>query len=152
MKNIKHIIGILVIVLLCSRCYEDKGNYDYKNTNVPTVLNISYNQQFNLTVGDEIHIQPEIIYEKGNIPEVEYEWVINDEVVSKEKDLWIPKYNGRSGYLKASLNIIDKATQIKFFNPFRLVVASKYEAGFLILSEKDGKSQLSFIRGKIKIY
>ena len=150
MKNIIHIIGILVVVFLCSRCYEDKGNYDYKDTNVPTVLNIGYNQQFNLTVGDEILIQPDIVYEKGNIPDVEYEWVISDEVVSKEKDLWISEYKGRSGYLKASLNIIDKATGIKFLNPFRLVIASKYEAGFLVLSEKEGKSQLSFIREKSK--
>lgn len=146
MKRI-NILWIAVISTILWGCYEDKGNYNYEELNTPVIPNLEYpNNMFYITDGDSLYISPEISYKITQNPDVTYEWTLNKEVISTETELKIDAYKGKLGFLRGSFNITDKSTGIKYFNSFTLTVSSKYQEGWLILTDNGGKSNLSFIR------
>lgn len=144
MKNI-------LLALICFSlfgCIKDDGHYDYQPMRKLDVENISLS--IPLAEGEQIVLTPKVIkkYDKTKTPieNVKFEWSINHKVVSNE-----PSYTfvaKEIGEFQGMLRMTDPLTQSISCYTFTITVKTKYASGLLILSEENGKSQLSFIRSK----
>ena len=76
---------ITVIVVLVTGCYEDKGNYDYKE--MPKVSVDGLESSYNVYVGDLFVVKPEVAWENGEPENLSYAWRVNNVVISEKKDL-----------------------------------------------------------------
>lgn len=154
MKN-NIFLFICFVTLLCSGCYEDKGNYDYKNLAKIEVekflkadgTSITVNSSMNVTIGEMVSIQPvfAIVNERPNM-KFNYTWTFKNKVIGTDEVLnWESDILG-SGVVLFDMEDIDNGTH--FITAFYLTVGEPYQAeGFLILSEKDGIPRLSLLKG-----
>ena len=140
------IIWILLLPFVLGRCYEDKGSYDYKEMNKPQVAGLE--GSYAVGLGDELDIRPEITFPLNNDSGIKYEWNVGGKIISTEKNLYIPQYSGEIGTTYCSFNIINEAENVTYMNTFNLRVSPTYSVGWLILSEKDGNTSISYIRPK----
>ncbi len=139
-----HIIWILLLSFIFGGCYEDKGSYDYKEMNEPAVSGLE--GSYTVGLGDELDIRPDITFKLNDSSNIKYEWNIGGKVLSTEKYLYIPRYSGEIGTIYCSFNIIDETENVTYMNTFNLRVSPTYSVGWLLLSEKDGNSSISYIR------
>ena len=139
-----HIIWILLLSFIFGGCYEDKGSYDYKEMNEPAVSGLE--GSYPVGLGDELDIRPDITFKLNDSSNIKYEWNIGGKVLSTEKYLYIPRYSGEIGTIYCSFNIIDETENVNYMNTFNLRVSPTYSVGWLLLSEKDGNSSISYIR------
>lgn len=146
MKSIK-LIGIVCLTLGLGSCYEDKGLYDYREMNRP-VVSKGLEGLYNIGLGDSLKIEPEIAWALTDRVNVSYEWSIEGSVVGTAKDLFIPQYGGKIGKNYGTFNIVDKDEGVTYMNPFIVDVTPTYSKGWLILSERNGVSEISYIRPK----
>lgn len=149
----KILIPILALVIVCfglKSCYKDLGNYDYLDYNKIERVDLDQaKSSSHIVLGDTIIITPII---KWKYPDrdttetaFEYKWVFDDSVVSKERVLkFVPD---KVIQMEACfLYITEKKTGIVSESGFMISVSSAFSSGWTILSEKGGKSVLSFIR------
>lgn len=145
MKNI-YIILSLISVLLLSGCYEDKGNYKYKDINE---LDVSFEKfYYSVTFGEELKIEPIInldITEES--PRYSFTWYVNGETRpgwNKRNFSWVADKVIKNG--KVVLEITDLETQVSYMNRLSIDITGIYENSYswIILSDVDGKSQLSY--------
>lgn len=154
MKN-KIFLFICCAILLCSGCYEDKGNYDYKNLSKIEVekflkedgTSINVNSSMSVTIGGMVSVRPvlTIANERPNM-NFNYTWTFKDKVIGTDETLnWKSDILGSGAVL---LDIEDIENGTHFITAFYLTVGEPYQAeGFLILSEKDGIPCLSLLKG-----
>ncbi|MCQ5178242.1 PKD-like family lipoprotein, partial [Faecalibacterium prausnitzii] len=65
-------------------CYEDKGDYDYRELAHATIGNVK--AQYGASVGDTVIIKPEITFDIETKVGLKYEWSVElDSVFSREK-------------------------------------------------------------------
>ena len=143
----KNILFLLFAFVLWG-CIEDNGNYDYNPSRDLIVEDVPGN--ITLTVGESVTLTPKpmVRYDKTKtiIEGVEYEWVLEGEVVSREPSF---TYTAQEyGNFEGILRIKDPLTKSMSFWDFRFDVETQYKSGFLVLSEENGKAQLSMIRAK----
>lgn len=141
----KNYLWILLIGTMLSACFEDKGNYDYNDINQLTVNQID--SIYSRDQFDTLFINPEL---KGTQYDDEgrfsYEWWINGEVVSNDKNL-VYKILAPLGKNTCKLIITDKELETKVYNPFYLQVASSTASdAIVVLCNYKGKAELSFKR------
>ena len=80
---------------LATGCYEDKGNYDYTTTGDDIVvyrLDTMKSVRLSWSYDEEIVIEPgyRIVHDRVSEGSLRYEWNIDGEIVSTEKDLhWV---------------------------------------------------------------
>lgn len=141
----KIFMPVILLTILSQACFKDKGNYELvpynkilsMNAPVPTPL---------VVFGDTLKVPPII---KWRYPEkdtlgFEYEWRQVDSIVSKERNL---AYTPTAfGYVMLYCYVKEKATGIAFRFGMQMQVVSPYKAGFLFLTNNQGKSGLSFVR------
>ena len=144
MKNIL----FLLFVFAFWGCIEDNGNYDYNPARDLIVEDVPGN--ITLTVGESITLTPKpmVRYDKTKtiIEGVEYEWVLEGEVVSRESSYTYTAQE--NGSYEGILRFKDPLTKSVSYLDFDIDVETQYKSGFLILSEENGKAQLSMIRAK----
>ena len=154
--KLKHILPatIMGLCLLASSCYDDKGNYDYDTLN-----DVDINVKMETTryvLGEVIKITPVLNFTFGKATnELTYKWTFDKKVISTEKDLnWVVDELGNSKHLQ--LEVKDETTGITYYGSEIISVTSPYVGdGWLVLSEKDNKSVLTYLRqntedGKMK--
>lgn len=144
MKNIL----LLLFVFSIWGCIEDNGNYNYNPARDLIVEGVPHN--ITLTVGESVVMTPKAMVRydktKTEIEDAEYEWVIDGVVVSKESSY---TYTAEEyGFFEGILRIKDPLTKSISYQDFGIRVETQYKTGFLILSEENGKGQLSMIRSK----
>lgn len=133
---------------LATGCYEDKGNYDYTTTGDDIVvfrLDTMENVRLNWGYDEEIVIEPgyKIVHERVSENDLRYEWSIDGEKVSAERNLRIePLHVGRHA---GSFTVIDAARDIRYSTIFTLLVTSSFSEGWFILSDDGGRSLLSYV-------
>ena len=82
----KILILCLVIAWSITGCYEDKGDYDYRNLAEGTIGNV--NGSYRVSVGDTLIIEPEIVFDFETKVGLKYEWSVElDSVFSREKNI-----------------------------------------------------------------
>lgn len=147
MKKNKIII-VALLSLFLTACFTDKGNYSYTKTKE---INVKCKQgKYIVVSGEEVVLEPLLKY-SGNdtnpVPEVTYEWVLNNEVVSTEKNFKY-KAGNKLELLTGYLKVRDVKTGEQYSGSFKISVESAYKTGYTILHEnEDGVGEISFIRG-----
>lgn len=141
----KNYLWILLLGLALSACYEDKGNYDYREINELTVNQID--SIYSRDQFDTLYIQPEL---KGTQYDDEerfsYEWLVNNEVVSRDKNLVYPIL-APLGRNTCKFIITDKELETKNYYSFYLQVASSTASdAIVVFCNYKGKAELSFKR------
>ncbi|MCE8952552.1 hypothetical protein K0G24_16255 [Bacteroides thetaiotaomicron] len=144
--KIKYIIG-LVLPLLITSCYEDKGNYDYSLLNDIDI--VVQPEEKSYVLGDIVKVTPQMNFAlEHETPEsdLSFEWTYDSHLISNEKNLnWQADTVATSKELR--LAVYDKHTGITYFGSTMMSIFSPYtEEGWLVLSEKDGKSMLTYLR------
>lgn len=154
----KKYILLIIVVIGCflSACYEDLGNYDYKE--IPTVAIKDYHKDFSMmvAVGDIIHIEPILEYTLDSTAfDLEFEWYVSAIFAAKKKIGEEKKLSYKvdtAGSLMLTLFIKDKNTGVVWSNsdaPCRIyardISSNAGLQGWYVLSEEEGSSCLSFI-------
>lgn len=136
-----------MFLLSMTSCYEDKGNYDYKEMNdveisVPT-------ESSNYSLGDTVKSKPQLTFALGRESvDLEYEWTYDGHVVAHSRDLeWIADTIAQNKDLR--LAVLDKSTGVSYFGSATISISSPFKRdGWTVLSEKDGHSMLTFMRNQ----
>lgn len=136
-----------MFLLSMTSCYEDKGNYDYKEMNdveitVPT-------ESSNYSLGDTVKSKPQLTFALGRESvNLEYEWTYDGHVVAHSRDLeWIADTIAQNKDLR--LAVLDKSTGVSYFGSATISISSPFKRdGWTVLSEKDGHSMLTFMRNQ----
>ncbi len=144
MKNIL----LMLFVSVLWGCIEDNGNYDYIATRELKAMDVK--RYYTLSEGESVTLTPKVVEKEDKeekvIENVEFEWYIDHELVSNEASFtYTAKKNG---FYAGTMKMKDPVSQAYSFTDFFITVSSKYESGFMILSEENGKSVLSMIRAK----
>lgn len=158
MKQLYKLVALVGVVTLSTACYEDKGNYDYKDIN-EIIIDMGTLDRQTISIGETIEFNPTIkfVNGQGDLSRFDFKWILipnNDfpERPTYTQDdwntinfKWTPEMLVPNGLLR--LEATDKVTGIIYYGMATCSVSSKYDAnGGLILAEKDGKTQLSFIK------
>lgn len=146
----KRISTLLLALLTLSSCYEDKGNYDYKDIQE---LTVSIPRDSEYSLGDMIEIETTVTPSiDDDLSNYTIEWYIDDET----RDEW----NGSlkfewevdmitTGAQKFTLAITDNRTDVTYYSDYESYITlnspfvSTYN--FLILSDDGGDSKLGYV-------
>lgn len=146
MKN-RSIIFLLVLTTFFASCYEDKGNYDYKDIQK---LEIKFEKiVLNATIDEVVEIEPLLNIDIDETsPNHQFTWYVNGETRpewNKRKFTWSVDRVFINGNIK--LEIKDKRNDMIYMNQVKTNVAGIYENDYswMILSDDNGKSLLSFL-------
>lgn len=144
---------LLMLIFVCSffSCYEDKGNYDYRAMNdIEITLPLPEgNNKF--VLGDVLYIQPKLVFSQGvDSKSLLYSWTFNGTEISTEPALkWTIDMEGQ--YKDLRLAIKDEDTGVTYYGSTMISVTSVYVSdGWVVLSEKDGNTMLSYMRSTKK--
>lgn len=141
--RLKYILFGLIALLMVS-CYDDKGNYDYTTFN-DIEVNIELEER-EFPIGAELTLTPELIFRDGiESKNLAFQWTYINKEISTDRVL---KWNVNPiGEGDVVLYVTDLDTGIKYIGKTRVIVTPKYAAGgWMILSEKDGHSMLSYVK------
>ena len=144
MKKIEYFITAICACIYLVACSPDMGNYNYKDNKIQDITGKGTRS---VALGDTIKITPIIKwkYPDKDTTAFEYRWELNDSVISKERNLrFVPTRTMSSIY--CNLFVTDKVTGVVNYFSTTISVSSIFEIGWTILSEKSGKSILSYIR------
>lgn len=143
----KYIYIILSLLLTLASCYEDKGNYEYSDIKELTIDFPNYKSVINF--GDTLRIKPTFSFDiPEDAPYMTYRWSISGETKEgwdKRNLEWIA--DTVMIYSDFSFEATDNRTGLVFSNSRRLAVNSLFDTdGWVILSEVDGNSVISFVK------
>ncbi|MBC5619852.1 MULTISPECIES: PKD-like family lipoprotein [Butyricimonas] len=143
-------IWILSLSVLILGCMDDKGNYSYSELNKITIDNIAWSNSINY--GDPLNITPELSFSLDSVNvSLSYEWIVNGVVIdSTSPELHIESFKEFVGNRRCYFRVEDNSTGMKYTAEFMVNVSGTYQAGWLILSEKDNKSYLSYVKEQKK--
>ena len=145
---------MLILVLFVTGCYDDRGNYDYKEINEFSIVNFngSTSDYYTCTLEDEVKLVPEFEFKRFEETDLSYEWFSDDSLISTAKELVFPakelkkiKEKQSRSYvkLKATSNI-SGIIQLKGIN---VDVTPPYFNGFVVLTRQaSGEYNLNYLR------
>ena len=148
MKIINKIIILCLLAVLAYSCIEDEGNYDYTPLSFVTISNVYSN--WGVPLGEEYTITPEIDYNGLEEDDFNYYWITyiqNDDwgdTISYEKDLHYKFL--RTQWYMTSLVVEHKESKGITTKQIDLNIVPRYQTGWVILSDKNGESELSYAR------
>ncbi len=137
----------LFALFILTSCIKDQGSYDVKDLGTPTITTFS---KGNAVIGEPYIIKPVIDYKDISENDFEYFWFANlsdystSDTLSHEKNLSF--VFTKAGWYIGVYQIKNKKTGGITSKIFDFNVVSKYQMGWLILSEKNGNSVLSYSR------
>lgn len=154
MKKSLYNICILLLVWIASGCYDDRGNYDYKDINEFAIsgFNGSVSDFFTYSLEDEIYIVPDIVFADSKELELLYEWYGDDSLISTEgelrylaKDLKNVRHKETRSFVK--LKVTDKQSGYIQLRGFNVDVTPPYCYGYVALTEDaNGECEMTFLR------
>lgn len=138
---------VLFSLLCCiSSCLDDKNDFNYKQINDLNGSIENMNGWYTVSVEEDLYLKPTFKFTIDSIhPDVSYEWYLDGELL----DVKTPDYTfnaAKTGKYEVTYSVVDNKTGVKFSKSAEIRVRSPYQVGWLILSEKEGKSALSFIK------
>lgn len=146
MKSIKILFLSVSLLSLLSACYDDKGNYDYKDY---TKLEIVSKDSYSIGIGEILKITPEITYSKENPKmNLSYSWVLEGDEISTDPVLeWVTDRYTKENSDNLILTITDHDTELVYIQSYTVRVREKYAGhGFYLLSKRDGKVCVHMIK------
>lgn len=152
MKYNKIVLVIFSLIMLMS-CYEDKGTYNYKEVEeIALLIAVPEDSSFEVIIGEPLKRVAVIISqetnEEVNYDDYTFEWAFDftfDNVLSDKREFEMAFDKLHEGTL--ILKVTNKYNgNIKTSESFYTVRAPYQGAGWLILGEKDGKTELSIVK------
>lgn len=164
MKKIQTIALLALMAGLFTACYDDEGNYDYKDLGQFEFAEYSEFLRYDedegefvetsylvVRVGETFTLKPNYIVTKED-PALDfaYTWTLDGEVIGTELELtYTPNETGESSIV---LNVEEKTYGTRAVADMMIQVLSPYEGcGYLVLSEQNGKRNLSFLAGSYQL-
>ena len=83
------ILFVVMFLLIITSCYEDKGNYDYREMND---IEISVEtESSSYALGDKVTSKPKLVFTLGKeSSDLSYEWTFDGHVIADTRDLeWV---------------------------------------------------------------
>lgn len=155
MKNNKTYLLILILLIVTFSCKKDLGNYNYKDSDVPTIDKTSFEASYTVQQYSTLTITPKINY-LGDEKNLTYQWqtyttaAISTSppvVISTERVLNTPM-NIPPGSYYLELLLTDQSNQMKTVYRSALTVESIMENGWLVLHSLNNESEVDFIASK----
>jgi hypothetical protein len=153
---------MLVVSLIMTSCYKDKGNYAYHTINDITTLTSS--DTFSVTRLDTLRINPTIMgLDTGR---VRYEWRVYPVadpaeplgigrivVLSRQRNFNEPiTLPAGSNYYSFDLVSIDTVTGVSYFKHLHLLVTTAFQTGWMLLEDNGNNGDISFITPENKVF
>lgn len=134
----------MVVGMLLGACYDDKGNYDYKEMNDVTITFAE--RSYSAVVGEIVEVKPQLAFAHRDDESVlKFEWSFVGKVISRDRNLEYESDTTAFDYLM--LRAKDTVSGVTYLAQVPLNITSAYSArGWMILSEQDGRSTLNYIR------
>jgi len=145
--KIKILLLSLFALTLLTSCIKDQGSYDLKDLGTPTITTFT---KGNAVIGEAYIITPVIDFNGLSEDDFEYFWFADmsdfstADTLSYKKDLSF--IFTKAGWYIGVYQIKNKKTGGITSKIFDFNVVSKYQMGWIILSEKNGNSVLSYSR------
>ncbi len=164
MKKINIFLCLLAIVVGVTACYEDKGNYDYKDLISLELDTVGMNLSAGKTAYqfENFTLDPKVKY-AGNETDLEYLWKLYLQVPPRLPE-GVTKYDSAKvlshepiideviydvpGDYYLTLEVTDKVSDTKTYLTFKLKIESAVSRGICVLEEWDGVFDLSMIKNK----
>ena len=127
-------------------CYDDKGNYEYKQVNDIEISLPDYN--FEQVIGETFKLYPKFTYKYKDTANLNlsYKWAIGERVIGENRQLvWQVDTNEQVEIALYVTNIDDNMVYMGSTIVRPTSIYTWYNS-YLVLSEKNGKSILSFVR------
>jgi len=143
--KIKNTIIYVVVMFILFGCYEDKGNYDYKEINEIEISGIQMNSYIR-HYGDTLQIKPELKFSGDTARNLKFTWLLNmNEVIGTAKDLTyvISDTLSSNEHLLFCIEDVDTGYKVQS-EGVSLSLSSHFQSGWLVLSERENKSCLDF--------
>lgn len=162
--------SIILLVVACTglwACYDDKGNYDYRELDEIVIDSSGGMVQANYSIARmEVLDIPLKVYYKGKLvngaeaqfPELEFNWV----VYQKGSETPIAERDTIAGQIELKMpveleekdwelvfTVANKQTDTREFMKFGLKVNSALSEGWMVLYERDGKTDIGLIVDKL---
>lgn len=150
---------MIAVILSLNSCYEDKGNYEYSDTN-EIVINLKstyFADSYNTTVEVAPEITQTIRKDNANLT---YTWYLLDEnflnaenVLGKEEKLTVVIDKDKEGdsfsfLRKMRLAVLDNETGLVHNKDFTVNITRPYYNCWTILHKKDGVTKLATVEYK----
>lgn len=141
----KKILFLLISSLITLySCYSDKGNYDYVDINVVSILNGEDSVYNVVSKIDTVRIYPKLLATldpnmNTDSERYSYKWSISDEYTSK--DLIYP-VDLASGSYKFTLTLTDNSTKLVTKAVWIVNVSDLYQKGFIVLTENENNEAM----------
>lgn len=153
MKTNLYAIITALIVLVCSSCFEDKGNYDYTDFQDLEIKNIE-KEYDRISFQDTLHIRPEF----ANPDAYEYLWTLHkayNQIPSDGSDIKIDTIGTErilaypvalpTGIYNVILKVTHKENQHATFYNTSLVARTEFSLGYYLLKETaEGNTDVDF--------
>ena len=127
-------------------CYDDKGNYEYKQINDIEISFPDYN--FEQVIGETFKLYPKFTYKYKDTANLNlsYKWAIGERVIGENRQLvWQVDTNEQVEIALYVTNIDDNMVYMGSTIVRPTSIYTWYNS-YLVLFEKNGKSILSFVR------
>ena len=127
-------------------CYDDKGNYEYKQVNDIEISFPDYN--FEQVIGETFKLYPKFTYKYKDTANLNlsYKWAIGERDIGENRQLvWQVDTNEQVEIALYVTNIDDNMVYMGSTIVRPTSIYTWYNS-YLVLSEKNGKSILSFVR------
>lgn len=126
-------------------CFEDEGNYDYIELNDIEISGIE--SSYNAYILDTLRIKPELSFAIDDQVELSYEWRLGkDKIICTEKNLEFVIPSDIASLEHILFSVRENGSGLTKQASISLTSKQLFTSGWLILSDKDGKSSLAFIR------
>lgn len=153
MKNnlINQPFALLLLVVVLTGCYKDKGNYDYKDINKVSI-EADVTGTVSVLLQDTLAINTTITETMPSAAGYEYEWVLYQNIaapttrstLATTKNLKAQITQTPGGY-RLDYFVKDKASGISYMKTFTINIVGKFNEGWLVLEEEGGACDLSMI-------
>lgn len=139
------LFSMLLGGLAITACYDDLGNYSYREINELHVEGIE--SAYARDVDDSLNIVPVLQgTQYSDTSRFTYKWEIQSRIFAETQNLNL-KINLTTGEKKCRYIVTDKETGIQYYTPFNLSVRSSTAADLIVvLSKYKGRAELSYLR------
>jgi hypothetical protein len=145
----KYYALLLLMVVLCTSCYKDHGNYDYKGINDIAIKIVT--DSISINQFDTLRLSPEVTQFTPAKGTLKYEWyafgdTVRYRLLSTEEQLKAPiSLVPYSGYYSVVFKVTDTTTGVSTTGRYHLKVTTALAAGWLTLEQKGGSADVSLI-------
>lgn len=150
MKKIINLLFIISLSVILASCYDDKGNYDY--IHLPDIT-IKTKDTVNITQFHTLELPADVNLDGGTENDYEFNWRIwsnniggvnQQKVIGDTRNL-VYKVTDAPGTYTLVLTVRNKVTDVKTYKQIPLVISGSITEGWMVLQERDGKSDFDLI-------